>query len=409
VKEQPPEPSPGPVRRAVTPVVEFLHDEAAGGAVLLAATLIALGWANSPASSGYQRLWHTPLTLGSGPLAITDDLTHWINDAAMVLFFFVVGLEIKRELAVGELRTPRAAALPVLAALGGVLLPAGLFLALTAGTPAATGWGIPMATDIAFAVGVLAVLGRRIPAGARLLLLSVAIVDDIIAVLVIAAAYSHGLSWAWLAAAVAGIGVVVAMRLAGVDAVPAYLLVGLFVWYATFHSGVHATIAGVVLGLLTPARPVNGRHILDDLQHTLHPISAFLVIPLFALANAGIDVRGGLLGDALTSRTTWAVIAGLLAGKTLGIAGAALAAHRLHLGVLPPDLPTRAVCGIAALGGIGFTVSLFITDLAYTAPTLLGHAKIGILTGSTLAALTGATMLLAPRHRPAEDHGEPAR
>jgi NhaA family Na+:H+ antiporter len=408
VTEQPPEPSPGPVRRAVTPVVEFLHDEAAGGAVLLAATLIALGWANSPASSGYQRLWHTPLTLGSGPLAITDDLTHWINDAAMVVFFFVVGLEIKRELAIGELRTPRAAALPVLAALAGVLLPAGLFLTLTAGTPAVTGWGIPMATDIAFAVGVLAVLGRRIPAGARLLLLSVAIVDDIIAVLVIAAAYSHGLSWAWLAAAAGGIGVVVAMRLAGVDAVPAYLLVGLFVWYATFHSGVHATIAGVVLGLLTPARPVNDRHILDDLQHTLHPISAFLVIPLFALANAGIDVRGGLLGDALTSRTTWAVIAGLLAGKTLGIAGAALAAHRLHLGVLPPDLPTHTVWGIAALGGIGFTVSLFITDLAYTAPTLLGHAKIGILTGSALAALSGVALLSRRPHATAADHGEPA-
>ncbi|MPZ59692.1 MAG: Na+/H+ antiporter NhaA [Propionibacteriales bacterium] len=388
-----------PSRRARRPLPEFLHDEAVGGVVLLVATVVALVWVNSPAGDLYERLWHASLTIGSGPAAISDDLQHWVNDAAMVLFFFLVGLEIKRELAVGELREPRAAALPVVAAVGGVVVPAALYLGIAGGTPAASGWGIPMATDIAFAIGVLAVLGRWIPAGARLFLLSVAIVDDIIAVVVIAIAYSGALSFGWLAAALGGLALVVVMRRAGTTWVAAYVVVGVLVWYAMFHSGVHATIAGVALGLLTPASPVNGRRVLEDLEHYVHPVAAFVVVPLFALANAGVDLRGGVVVDALSSRPVWAVVVGLLVGKTVGIGAAVFAARRLGLVSLPADVPGRVVWGLATLAGIGFTVSLFITGLAFDDPALIGQAKVGILTGSALAAAVGAGLLRLTRER----------
>jgi len=382
------------VRRVVDPLREFLHDEAAGGIVLLMATVAALVWANSGAADGYDLLWHSKLTVGTGPEAVTQDLRHWVNDGLMVLFFFVVGLEVKRELAIGELHDRRAAALPALAALGGVVLPALLFLVVVGGGPGARGWGIPMATDIAFAVGVLAVLGSRIPAGAKLFLLSVAIVDDIIAVAVIAVAYIDTVEFGWLLAAVGGLVVVVVMRAAGVSAVLPYLPVGLFVWYSTLNSGVHATIAGVALGLLTPACPVDGRRVLDEIQHALHPITAFTIVPLFALANAGVDLRGGVLHDAADSRLTWAVLVGLLLGKIVGIGGAAWLALRLRIGVLPNDVPMRLVWGLAALGGIGFTISLFITDLAYADEALITQAKVGIFAASALAAAIGTTLLL---------------
>jgi NhaA family Na+:H+ antiporter len=382
------------VRRVVDPLWEFLHDEAAGGIVLLLATVVALAWANSGGAEAYDSLWHSRLTVGAGPLAVTEDLQHWVNDGLMVLFFFVVGLEIKRELAIGELRDRRAAALPALAALGGVVLPALVFLAVAGGGQAASGWGIPMATDIAFAVGVLTVLGSRIPAGAKLFLLSVAIVDDIIAVAVIAVAYTDTVALGWLLAAAGGLLVVGVMRAAGVSAVFAYVPVGVFVWYSTLHSGVHATIAGVALGLLTPAHPIDGRQVLDDVQHALHPITAFTVLPLFALANAGVDLRGGALADAATSRLAWAVLLGLLVGKIVGIGGATWLAMRLRVGVLPTGMPVRLVWGVAALAGIGFTVSLFISDLAYADPLLVTHAKVGIFAASALAAVLGTGLLL---------------
>ncbi len=230
-----------------------------------------------------------------GRFSLVEDLQHWVNDALMVLFFFVVGLEIKRELVTGELRDPRATTLPAVAALGGVVLPALLFLGLVGSGPGSRGWGIPMATDIAFAVGVLALLGDRVPGGAKLLLLSIAIVDDILAIGVIAVVYTQGVSLAWLAAAVGLLGVVVVLRRVGVVDVWPYVVVGVAVWLATFESGVHATIAGVALGLLTPAGEVGGRPVLQELEHRLHPVSAFVVVPLFALANAGVDLRGGAL------------------------------------------------------------------------------------------------------------------
>jgi NhaA family Na+:H+ antiporter len=289
------------VRRVVDPVKDFLQTEAAGGLFLLAATVVALGWANSPFAAGYEGLWSTELTIGAGPLAVTEDLKHWVNDGLMALFFFVFGLEIKRELVVGELREPRRANLPVLAALGGVVVPAGIFLLLNAGGEGGRGWGIPMATDIAFAVGVLAVLGSRVPTGAKVFLLTLAIVDDILAITVIAVFYTGQLAVAWLAVAAAGMVLVLLLRQLGVRAISAYVPLGVLVWLATLESGVHATIAGVALGLATPARPAGGRPVLEQLEHRLHPLSSYVVIPLFALANAGVSLGGDALGRAARS------------------------------------------------------------------------------------------------------------
>ncbi|HEV3497842.1 MAG TPA: Na+/H+ antiporter NhaA, partial [Actinomycetes bacterium] len=371
---------------------------AAGGLFLLAATVLALGWANSPFAAGYDGLWGRELTIGAGPLAVTEDLKHWVNDGLMAVFFFVVGLEIKRELVVGELRDRRRASLPVLAALGGVVVPAGIFLALNAGGEGARGWGIPMATDIAFAIGVLAVLGSRVPAGAKVFLLTLAIVDDILAITVIAVFYTSQLALGWLAVAVGGMALVLVLRRLGVRAISAYVPIGVLVWLATLESGVHATIAGVALGLATPARPVGGRPVLEQLQHRLHPLSSYLVIPLFALANAGVPLGGDALGRAAGNPVAWGVALGLLGGKVLGVAGASLVAVRLRLGVLPDDLTMRHVLGLAALAGIGFTVSLFIAELAYPGSELVDLAKVGILAGSLASGLVGAALLAAGRH-----------
>lgn len=381
--------------RVVGPLREFLHAEASGGIALAAAAVAAVIWANSPAADSYASFWGYKLTIGSGAFSVTEDLQHWVNDALMALFFFVVGLEIKRELITGELRDPRAASLPVIAAVGGVVLPAVIFLAFTRGTEAAAGWGIPMATDIAFAVGVLALLGSRVPPGAKLLLLTVAIVDDIIAITVIAIAYTETLSLGWLAGAVAGLLAVVALRAAGVAAIWPYVVVGLLVWLATLESGVHATIAGVALGLLTPTGSVQGRNVLETLEHRLHPVSAYVVIPLFALANAGVALGGDALREAAGSSLTYGIAVGLLVGKTLGVTAAALITARLGLGVLPQGVGTRDVWGVAAMAGIGFTVSLFISELAYADPALTEVAKIGIFAGSLVSGLLGAALFLS--------------
>jgi NhaA family Na+:H+ antiporter len=378
-------------RRALA---EFLHDETAGGAVLLAAAAVALLWANLAGGGAYEDFWGRELTLGAGSLSITEDLRHWINDGLMALFFFVVGLEIKRELAVGELRERRAALIPAIAALGGVLLPIAIFLALMAGAAGASGWAIPAATDIAFAVGVLALAGDRVSPGARLFLLSIAIVDDLIAIAIIAAVYAEGIEPAWLLAAAAALAAVAAARRLGVGRVAAYVPLGLAAWLAMHESGVHATVAGVALGLLTPARPVEGRPVLESLEHRLHPVTAFAVVPLFALANAGVDLGGGVLGDALGSRLTWAIAVALVAGKALGIGGATFLGLRRGWGALPGPVPRRQVWGVAALGGIGFTVSLFIAQLAYEDAATVSDAKIGIFGGSLVAAAIGGAILV---------------
>jgi Na+:H+ antiporter, NhaA family len=387
-----------PIERAAaavaSPLRAFLHAESAGGIVLVAAAGTALVWANSPAADGYIQFWQQKITFGGGQASISLDLRHWVNEALMVLFFFVIGLEIKRELAVGELRDRRAAILPAVAAVGGAILPALIYLAVVGGGEAMRGWGIPMATDIAFAVGILALLGRHASTGAKLFLLSVAIIDDILAIGVIAIFYTDQVKLWWLAIAVAGLLVATGMQKLGVSSPWSYVPAGILVWFATLESGVHATLAGVAMGLLAPARPVAGRNILDDLERSLHPATAFLVIPIFALANAGVDLRGGALGDAFGQPVTWAVISGLVIGKIIGIGGVTYLLRRLRWGTLPADMHHREIAGVAALGGIGFTVSLFITDLAFTDAALIGQAKVGILAASTIAAVAGTVLLL---------------
>ena len=365
--------------------VDFLHDEAVGGLALVLAALAAVVWANL-AGGGYEDVWTAQLDAG----VLELDLRHWINDGAMALFFFVVGLEIKRELVTGELRDPRAAALPAIAAAGGVLLPVLVFLAVAGGGEAARGWAIPAATDIAFAIGVLALLGDRVSSGVRLLLLSIAIVDDIIAIAIIAVVYTGGLSVAWAAAAAVALAAAALLR----RHLWAFGLAGLLAWFATHESGVHATVAGVALGLLVPAHPVRGRDLIAVLEHRLHLVSALVVVPLFALANAGVDFGGGVLGDAFSSALTWAVVAGLVAGKLAGVAGGALGALRSGAGSLPEGVERRHLPGVGGLAGIGFTVSLFIAGLAYDDPLLVDQAKVGIFAGSLLGAALGLTLLL---------------
>jgi Na+:H+ antiporter, NhaA family len=383
------------VRQNIDAATEYLRDETTGGIALLVATAVALIWANVGGS--YLSFWHIELTLGVGSLSITEDLQHWVNDGLMVLFFFVVALEVKREFVTGDLRDRRTATVPVLAALGGAALPALIFALLTLGADGASGWAIPTATDIAFAVGVLALLGDRIPVGVKLLLLTIAVVDDVIAIAVIAIFYSSGISLVWLGAVVVGLAAIVGLRALGVRRVIAYVPLGLFVWVAMLESGVHATIAGVAVGLLMPAHPIGGRQVLEEVEDRLHPFSSLLVVPLFALANAGIVLDSSTISAAAESRIAWAIAIGLVLGKLFGIAGTILLVARLGIGKLPDGVRVQHVWGIAALGGIGFTVSLFIAQLAYSDPLTIDTAKFGIFAGSIVSALLGVAILLKSR------------
>jgi Na+:H+ antiporter, NhaA family len=377
---------------------DFLRAEAAGGLALLVGSVVALLWVNVVDPGSYASFWGTHLNVGIGDASIDESLGHWVNDGLMTLFFFLISLEIKRELVTGELRHPKRAALPIIAALGGIVVPIALFLAVTGGHDA-SGWGIPMATDAAFAIGVLALLGDRVSEGVKLLLLTIAVVDDVAAIGVIAVAYTDQLSLGWLALAIAGLLGVAAMRALGVRRILAYVPLGIFIWVATFESGVHATLAGVALALLTPAAPVGGRDVLGEIEHRLHPWVNLGILPLFALANAGVKLGGGELSDSDGRRIALAVGIGLVVGKFIGIAGATMAALRLRLGTLPPGVDLRSLLGAAALGGIGFTVSLFITPLAYDDPLLAGAAKLGILGGSLIAATIGITIFLTGKAR----------
>lgn len=379
----------------VDPLTDFLKDEASSGLFLLAATVIALVWANSPASEAYDSLWETTLTIGAGDFALSDDLRHWVNDGLMAVFFFVVGLEIKREMVTGELNSRAAAALPAVAAVGGTVVPALVFVVIVAGGEGASGWAVAMATDIAFVAGVLALLGDRVSSGVKLFLLAVAVVDDIIAITIIAGVYTEGISVAWMLGALAGLAAVAAMRRLGVAHPLAYVPLALAIWIATYESGVHATIAGVALGLMTPARPVGGREVLRELEHRIHPFTGFVIVPLFALANAGVALGGDALADAASSRLTWAIVAGLVIGKLVGIAAATLGGLQAGVGELPEGMRVTQTWGVAALGGIGFTVSLFIAQLAFDTPALQDQAKVGIFAGSLVSGLLGAGILIA--------------
>jgi NhaA family Na+:H+ antiporter len=375
-------------------VAEFLRTESAGGVVLIAATVVALVWANvAPAS--YHDLWSTTLSLPGPEHALS--LEAWVNEGLMTIFFFVVGLEVKREIVEGELREPRAAMVPIAAALGGMVVPAALFALVTLGSGLGHGWGIPMATDIAFAVGILRLVAPRAPRSVGLTLLTLAIVDDIGAILVIAVFYSTGISFAWLLGA---LGLLVIIRLAGrVVAHPLWFVVpAVVLWVEMLRSGVHATLAGVLLGLATPVVARNGRPVLDRLEHGLHPWSSFLVLPLFALANAGIPISTAALRTAATNPAAIGILVGLVVGKVAGInLGIAVAARAG--GRVPEDLTGRARLALGLLGGIGLTVSLFIAGLSYVG-TDLSAAKLAILVASTAAAVLAAGVLRTIRPVP---------
>lgn len=389
--------------RAALALERFLHVEAASGIVLLIAAALALLWANSPAADGYHALWHLPLTLGIGEWTHVQSLHFWINDGLMTVFFLVVGMEIRREMHDGALSNLRLAALPIAAALGGVVAPALIYVAFNAAPPTHSGWAIPTATDIAFAVGVLALLGRRVPANVRVFLLALAIIDDIVAVLIIALFYSGGLELGGLAIAVGGIGLVLALRALGAASAWAYVLPGAVIWIGLLRLGVHPTLSGVVLGLMTPVLPIARRTDraasdpqapLDEapvtrVQRALHPWVAYGVMPLFALANAGVSLGGVDLGAPAAQAVLLGVLLGLVVGKPIGIVAISWIAVRLGGARLPPGVSWGGVWLIGLLAGIGFTMSIFVAMLAFDDPTLLAAAKLGVLLASVVAACAG--------------------
>jgi len=368
-------------------------------ALLLVAALAALLWASGPWDGAYRRLWAARLPLGAGAAVLRLDLHGWVNDGLMALFFFVVGLEIRREVVRGELREPRAAAMPALAAAGGMAVPALVFLVVTRGTGAGRGWAIPMATDIAFAVGVLALLGRRVPASVRLFVLTLAVVDDLGAILVIALFYTSGLHARYLAAALALTAVLGILRRAGVQSMPLYIGVGAGLWLAVRASGVHPTVAGVVLALFVPA----GRSV--RLEDRLRPWTTFLVLPLFALANAGVRIRADVVHARGATPVLVGVVVGLVLGKVVGITGAARLAARIGLGHPPGGASWSIVAAAATVAGIGFTVSLFIAELAYPPGPVQDAAKLGVLTASLVAGTMGALAVRAVAARTAAPTG----
>ncbi|MFB3738180.1 MAG: Na+/H+ antiporter NhaA, partial [Candidatus Velamenicoccus archaeovorus] len=405
-------------RMVIRPLQAFLQTEASGGILLLLAAVMALVWANSPWHDSYERLWYTTLAIGFGRWSLSEDLRHWVNDGLMTLFFLVVGLEIKREVLTGELRDPRTAALPAVAALGGMVVPALLYAALNVGGEGASGWGIPMATDIAFALGVLILAARHASPGLKPFLLTLAIVDDIGAIVVIAVVYSGGITWGALAVAVALCGLIVLLQRVHVRAGAAYVALGIGVWLATFESGVHPTIAGVALGLLTPAVPFQRPRAVSDeahriadrtvddpvppdadaplwlslagltreavsplarLEEALHPWTSWLIVPVFALANAGMRLSGSGLREAATSPVAIGIVLGLVLGKLGGISLASLLAVRTRLARLPEGVTWSQLVGTSLVAGVGFTVSLFISGLAFPGSTLRDVAKVAIL------------------------------
>lgn len=419
-------------QRALTSIEKFFHIEAVSGTVLLLAAAIALIWANSAFSDSYDAVWHAPLGLNIGPYAFSQSLHFWINDGLMTIFFLVVGMEIRREIHDGALSNIRQAALPIFAALGGVMVPAIIYTTLNFEGERLAGWAVPTATDIAFAVGLLALLGRSIPGTVRVFLLALAIIDDVIAVLIIAFFYSGGLDYSGFAVAGVGIAFVLMLQRMGFGSAYAYVLPGLIVWLGLLKTGAHPTLAGVVLGLLTPVRstPMSvpaeilltrssqsfgnpeifgkmGSHEIalqlrgvrlaqremlapvTRVQMSLHPWVAFGVMPLFALANAGVAF-GGINFDA--DGVTWVMIGvalALILGKPVGVMSFSWLAVRLGLCQLPPGVTWGGIALVGLLAGVGFTMSIFIAMLAFPNPNLLGAAKLGVLAGSATSAVIG--------------------
>ncbi|WP_150526839.1 Na+/H+ antiporter NhaA [Roseibium sediminis] len=416
--------------RFTQPVARFLKIESAAGGLLLIAVLLALFLANSRWESAFLAFWETPVGLTFGPLDFIRSLRDWINDGLMTFFFFVISLELKRELVLGELRKPKIAALPLAAALGGMIVPVTIYLALIVPQPGTHGWGTVMATDTAFAIGCLALFGQRVPTVLRLFLLSLAIFDDVGAILVVAVFYGEPVNWAATGFAILGLSLVSGLARLGIRSIPIYYLFGIAIWLCIDASGIHATIAGVLLGLMTPtniwvndsrlrtilgrvlAYPVGehwsgdtperhdlreaGRAVAESLspveriELTLHPWVGFVVMPVFALANAGVVID---LND-IAQPISIAIVVGLVLGKPLGVLGFSWGAVRLGLAVRHPDLTWPSVAAGAFLAGIGFTMSLFIANLAFDRQ-MLGAAKLGILTGSAISAILGLLTLVS--------------
>ena len=401
-------------RRMVRPLQEFLQESTASAVLLVIAALMALIWVNSPIGDSYDRLWSTTFTLGSGRWAVSHDLRHWVNDGLMALFFLVVGLEIKREFLSGELRDRRAAALPVIAAVGGMLVPALIYLAINAGGDGARGWGIAMPTDIAFTLGILALAARNAPAGLRSFVLTLAIVDDILTFVAIAIFYPTELDVVPLLIAAVLVAVMLVMPRVRVRTPLIYIGIGIGVWVAMNASGVPAALAGVVVGLATPAVPIPRRRgsVPEDAiaplaraEHLLLPWTSFVILPLFALANAGVRLSAAALTDALHSPVSVGIVVARIVGKVVGIGLAAWVATRVGVARLPAGTRFAHVVGVAAAAGIAFTVSLFVADLAFVdAPELIGVAKMGILACAPLAGLMGYLLLKAADRR---DYSEP--
>lgn len=427
-------------RLAGRPLERFLRIEAASGILLLLSAAVALAWANSPWAESYLQLWHVPLGVRIGTFSFERPLEWFVNDGLMVLFFFVVGMEIRREIHHGELSEWRRAALPAAAAVGGMLAPAALYLTFAAAPATRSGWGVPMATDIAFAVGVLTLLGKRVPAALRVLLLALAVIDDLGAIVVIAIFYSSGIAVSGLLVAAIGLGGVLAMQRLGVRSKGAYVVPALVVWAGVYAAGIHPTIAGVIVGLITPVRAWLGpdgfvvgvqkqlehltqatpselsshelastlRHIdvarreamspAESLIETLHPWVAFGIMPVFALANAGVAVSSGALSAASWS-VAGAVAVGLVVGKPLGVLLASWLTLRLRLGILPAGLTLRHLVVLGVVAGVGFTMALFVAQLAFTDSALLAAAKLGVLAasgGAAVLALILGRLLLTP-------------
>lgn len=376
------------VRRARRPLDHFLSIQAASGIVLLLSAAIALLWASSPWAHSYDALWHTPVGLRLGGFSFERTLEWVVNDGLMVIFFFLVGLEIRREIHQGELSEWRRAALPAAAAVGGMLAPAALYLALARQPELRSGWGVPMATDIAFALGVLTLLGKRVPAALRVQLLALAVIDDLGAILVIALFYSQGVALTGLLVAALGIAVVLLMQSIGVRTKALYIVPGLVIWGGIYRAGIHPTIAGVIIGLLTPVRPWVGHEEhspAEQLIEMLHPWVAYGIMPVFALANAGVVIATDAL-DASSWQAITGVTFGLVVGKPLGILLAIWVMLRAKLGVLPVGLRLPHLIVLGMVAGIGFTMALFVAQLAFADQQLLAAAKVGVLGASALAA-----------------------
>ena len=395
--------------RKISPLKDFLHKESSSGALLILAAILGLITANSPISDRYFDFLALGFTVDSGILYLDLTVLKIVNYGLMTIFFFVVGLEIKRELVSGHLASVKKAAMPFIAALGGMALPAGIYLAI-AGDVAPEGWAVPVATDIALAVGLLAMMGPTVTLSLRSFLLALAVIDDIGAILIIALVYSSGIAYSWLLASALAVVLVFALQRMNITSIFIYILCGFLLWYGLYRTGIHPTLAGVILGLLTPSRVKENTDLedIDDgsvsyveyLQVKLHPYSSLFIVPIFALANTGVVITGESLRAASSSVIAWGIFVGLVIGKPLGVVVAAIAASKSRIADLPEDAPIGKIIATGSAAGIGFTVALFIADLAFENQELQNIAVVAIITASIVSALLSTLIFKAYRSNP---------